>query len=73
MKWNNMEVIVDMDEHLKMQAELARLRKIEQAAKTYMNNTPESEIELAREVWGNTNTRIVLDTRRALAAALDEK
>jgi uncharacterized membrane protein YccC len=37
-----------------------------------INNLPEIEIEVAREAWGNTNTRIILDARRALAAWLEK-
>ena len=40
------------------------------AAKKLLNEMPESEIELIREVWGNTNTRILLERRSELAAAL---
>jgi hypothetical protein len=53
-------------------AELARLQAVEQAARSFMNEVPEGEIELAREAWGNTNTRCVYDKRRALAAALNQ-
>ena len=42
------------------------------AARRLLNNLPDSEIELAREAWGNTNTRIIKDHRDALAAALDK-
>ena len=33
------------------------------ALKNLINHLPESEIELAREVWGNTNTRLILEYR----------
>src|SRR5690349_20832706 len=44
----------------------ARLQRIEAAARDYLDNTPVSEIELAREAFGNTNTRIILDSRGRL-------
>lgn len=52
-------------------AELARLRAIEKAAQEYLNQTPESELEIARDIWGNSNTGAVLTARRKLAAALE--
>jgi hypothetical protein len=52
------------------EAELAKARKL---ARRFMNEVPTSEIELAREVWGNTNTRCVLEAREALAAFLAEQ
>jgi hypothetical protein len=48
----------------------ARIRQLERLALMLINQLPESEIELAREVWGNTNTQIILAARRALAEAL---
>jgi len=51
-------------------AELAALRERAEKAEALLNALPEYEIELAREVWGNTNTRIVLEKRRELEAAL---
>ena len=53
-----------------LQADNARLRLVESAAKELANNLPEFAIEEAREIWLNTNTRIILDARKALAAAL---
>ena len=42
-----------------------------------VKNLPESEVELAREVWGNTNTRLIndaiLQAKFALAAAEGEE
>jgi hypothetical protein len=37
-------------------------RRLAEALRGVIKNLPESEIELAREVWGNTNTRIILDS-----------
>ena len=53
-----------------LKADNARLRLVESAAKELANNLPEFAIEEAREIWLNTNTRIILDARKALAAAL---
>lgn len=39
----------------------ALLREAVEALEAVELNLPESEIELAREVWGNTNTRILKD------------
>ena len=38
--------------------------------RTLVNHLPESEIELAREVWGNTNTGIIIDVRKEAADTL---
>ena len=47
------------------------------ALENLINHLPESEIELAREEWGNTNTRLILEyreeARQALAATKDER
>lgn len=51
---------------------LARITALETAGRHLVNNLPESAIEEAREVWQNTNTRIVLDCRREFAALLGE-
>ena len=61
--------------------ELERLRKenaqLRAALENLVNHLPESEIELAREVWGNTNTRLILEyreeARQVLAATKDER
>ncbi|MHC4413325.1 MAG: hypothetical protein ACYSW6_10235 [Planctomycetota bacterium] len=41
-----------------------------EALRNLVNNLPESEIEIAREAWGNTNTRIVSEAREAARQAL---
>lgn len=62
------------DEAVKVIASLtARLSAVERLAQEFVNNIPESEMELARDVWGNTNTRIALESRKALAAALGDR
>ena len=47
--------------------------KMLEAGKNLVKNLPESEIELVRDIWGNTNTRIISDAvfqvKTAIAAA----
>jgi len=75
-KYNNreplsaLESIVIISKSREAAAELASLRERAEKAEALLNALPEYEIELAREVWGNTNTRIVLEKRRELEAAL---
>jgi len=59
-------------------AELERQNaQLRAALENLINHLPESEIELAREVWGNTNTRLILEyreeARQELAATKDER
>lgn len=51
-------------ETAKLRVELGALK---QAAKDLIHHLPEDEIELAREVWGNTNTNLVINYRKQLA------
>ena len=55
-------------------AELAALRErveaLETVGRRMLNSLPVSEIEIAREALGNTNTRIILVARDELATAL---
>lgn len=55
-------------------AQLQRLKKrngvLVKRLRTLVNHLPESEIELAREVWGNTNTGIIIDVRKEAADTL---
>ena len=44
--------------------------ELREALKRMVNNLPEPEIELAREVWGNTNTQIILVARTEAQAAI---
>ncbi len=53
-----------------LRAENERLKAVEEAAKKLSQLLPVYEIELARDVWGNTNTRIISDAAKVLAAAL---
>ena len=66
----------DTEHLLELGKQLAALTserdRLRLAARRLLNNLPDSEIELAREAWGNTNTRIIKDHRDALAAALDK-
>ena len=48
----------------------ARVEGLEKKARLFMNSLPVDEIELAREVFGNTNTRLILAARSELEAAL---
>ena len=41
------------------------------ALKSLLNNLPVSELEIARECWGNTNTNIIIQARKEAEAALD--
>jgi hypothetical protein len=54
-----------------------KVAQLQAALKNLINHLPESEIELAREVWGNTNTRLILEyreeARQKLAATKDER
>ena len=58
-------------------AELAALRtehdELRKAADILLMNLPATEIELVREAWGNTQTRIVHEARASLLAALERK
>jgi len=47
-------------------------QQLRKALQTLVNNLPESEIELARSVWGNTNTVCVLEARRKAVNLLEE-
>ena len=59
-----------------LRAEIAALTserdRLRLLARRLLNNLPDWEIELAREAWGNTNTRIIKEHRDALAAELDK-
>lgn len=48
----------------------AQLDALKQAAKDLIQNLPESEIELARDIWGHTNTNLVVNYRLQLAELL---
>jgi len=43
---------------------------LREALTRMLNNLPVSEIEIAREAWGSSNTRCVLDARELAEAAL---
>lgn len=42
-----------------------------EALELLLASLPESEIEIARECWGNTNTKIILFARNQVKAAID--
>jgi len=48
----------------------ARVEELEKKARLFVNSLPVDEIELARDVFGNTNTRLILVARSELEAAL---
>ena len=50
------------------ETEYKRFLALEEAARHLVNELPESEIDLAREVWGNTNANCVLNHKNELAA-----
>ena len=52
------------DQAVQDSADLEMLRVV---ARALLRVLPESEIEIARFVWGNTNVALVLAARRALA------
>lgn len=52
-------------------AELAQLRAVVAAAREVVINLPDSELEIARDALGHTNTRIIKDKLEALKAALE--
>ena len=58
----------------RLESELAKAQAerdaLKEASRDFLYSLPEEEILLAREVWGNTNTRIVLEKRNQLAIAL---
>ena len=47
-----------------------RVKVLETVGRRMLNSLPVSEIEIAREALGNTNTRIILVAHDELAAAL---
>jgi len=51
---------------------LNRITELETAGRRLVNNLPEDTIEEAREVWLNTNTRIILEARNELAKLLKD-
>lgn len=50
-----------------------RAERLSQALRRLINEVPEEQLELAREVWGNTNVRIILDRIAEGKAALERK
>ena len=48
----------------------AREAQLRQALGRFLRIFPRSEIEMARECWGNTNTHLVIEGRKDLEAAL---
>lgn len=61
-----------LDEHMrKLEAAQNLTNQLVTAAKTLLCYLPECEIDLAHVVWGNTNTALVLEARRNLAALID--
>jgi len=83
---NILQVVTLMHRYLKGDltfSELPTSDQVEKAKQDYqemsvvlrnlVNNLPQTEIELAREVWGNTNTRIVSEARKDAALFLDHK
>ena len=56
-------------DNAKLKADYAALRE---AARFLVNDLTESEIEVARECWGHTNTNMIIVKRNELAAQLHE-
>ena len=71
----NVQRIQKLEKELAREAEkVAELRKenaaLKEKGRALVHHLVEHEIELAREVWGNTNTNLIINHRNKLAELL---